>query len=326
MRKKAVNIPSSTIIAMTTSHNSTPLIVFFGGGWPTNIGNAVIGLGAMALLQTAVPESRVINLSGMARWFFGDRYVHNALDVAGICRCDLAVFGGMSMCEEFVRVSGPTILQLRRRGVPVLLLGAGARAYDAQERKLFASFLAEVKPVGVIARDRATHEAYADVVQPCLAGIDCGFFVSLAYQPVRVEYPPYVALNFDSTRIPNLDVDGKEVIYTHHDCWGPVPPARKSKPNTVISDLPYDYLTLYANAECVYSDRVHACVAALAYGRKAQLFHSTPRGGLFEAVGASQIREHPVALDPVFIEAKRAEQIRMTAALIRDALAQRSRP
>lgn len=310
---------------MKTNENSEPLIVFFGGGWPTNIGNAVIGLGAMALLQAAVPEARVINLSGMARWFFGDRHVHNALDVAGICRCDLAVFGGMCMCEEFVRVSGPTILQLRRRGVPILLLGGGARAYDADEQKVFARFLAEVQPVAVITRDQATYEAYARAVQPCVGGIDCGFFVSLAYQPVAVDYPPYVAVNFDSTRIPNLDFNGKAVIYTHHDCWGPVPVARKAKPNTVISDLPYDYLTLYANAECVYSDRVHACVAALAYGRKAQLFHSTPRGGLFEAVGAGDIRQRPVALDPALIEAKRAEQIRTTAALIRDALGKGSR-
>ena len=99
-----------------------PVIMFYGGGWPTNIGNAVIGLGAIALLQAAAPKARVINLSGMPRWLFGDQHAHKALDVAGVCRCDLAVFAGMSHCEEFVRVNGPTILKLRERGVPVLLL------------------------------------------------------------------------------------------------------------------------------------------------------------------------------------------------------------
>lgn len=308
---------------MNRDSSSGPVIIFFGGGWPTNIGNAIIGLGAMALLKAAVPDARIINLSGMARWFFTGRDINNALDVASISRCDLAVFSGMSMCEEFVRVSGPTILQLRRRGVPVLLLGTGARVYSSEERKLFSDFLKSVQPIGVITRDSATYEAYADVVQPCVAGIDCGFFVSMAYRPLAVDFPPFVVVNFDSTTMPNLDLNGREVIYTHHDCWGPILPARKSKRNTVISDLPYDYLTLYANAECVFSDRVHACVAALSYGRRAKLFSSTPRGGLFESIGANGIREEPVAIDAELLEAKRSEQIRTTTLLVRDGLEKR---
>jgi hypothetical protein len=228
----------------------------------------------------------------------------------------------MSHCEEFVRVNGPTILKLRERGVPVLLLGTGARLYTPEEKKMFSAFLERVQPVAVIARDRETYEAYADTVERTVAGIDCGFFVSMAYGPVAVDLPPFVVANFDAGEVPNIDSGGREIIYTHHDCWGPIAEERKTKPNTLISDLPYDYLTLYANAECVYSDRVHACVAALSYGRKAQLFHSTPRGGLFAAMGAGDIRQTPVQLDPELFQAKRAEQIRVTAGLIREALEQ----
>jgi hypothetical protein len=305
--------------AMKADH-AQPIIMFYGGGWPTNIGNAVIGLGAIALLQAAAPNARVINISGMPRWLFGKEHAHKALDVAGVCRCDLAVFAGMSHCEEFVRVNGPTILKLRERGVPVLLLGTGARLYTPAEKKMYAAFLKQVQPVAVIARDRETYEAYADVIERTVAGIDCGFFVSLAYEPVGVDLPPFVVANFDADAMPAIDAGGRDIIYTHHDCWGPIIEERKAKPNTLISDLPYDYLTLYANAECVYSDRVHACVAALSYGRKAQLFHSTPRGGLFAAMGVGDIREKPVQLDPELFQAKRSEQIQVTAAIIREAL------
>ena len=302
------------------SDSTQPVIMFYGGGWPTNIGNAVIGLGAIALLQAAAPTARVINLSGMPRWLFGDQHAHKALDVAGICGCDLAVFAGMSHCEEFVRVNGPTILKLRERGVPVLLLGTGARLYTPAEKKMYSAFLKQVQPIAVVARDRETYEAYADTVEQTVAGIDCGFFVSMAYGPVAVDLPPFVVVNFDAGEVPTIDSGGREIVYTHHDCWGPIVEERKTKLNTLISDLPYDYLTLYANAECVYSDRVHACVAALSYGRKAQLFHPTPRGGLFAAMGVGDIRQKPVQLDPELFQTKRAEQIRVTSAIIRESL------
>jgi hypothetical protein len=67
-------------------------------------------------------------------------------------------------------------------------------------------------------------------------------------------------------------------------------------PGTVVSDEPYTYLTTYANARLTLSDRVHACVAAVAYGRPAMLFAPTPRGSLFERVGLGDIRQRPVCL------------------------------
>lgn len=50
--------------------------------------------------------------------------------------------------------------------------------------------------------------------------------------------------------------------------------------NGFVSDIPYTYLDLYSNAELILSDRVHACVAALAYGRRAVFFGETGRSRL----------------------------------------------
>lgn len=299
-----------------------PRIVYYGGGWPTNIGNAFIDLGAMALLREAVPGGEIHFASEMPRWMFGDRHASQALDMAAVSRCDLVAFSGMAMCEEFIRVNGPTILRVRERGIPVLLLGTGGQAYTREERKLYSEFLREVQPAAFVARDAASYEAYSGVVERSVSGIDCGYFVSLAYSPAPVDLDPYVVVNFDRTEAPPLNIEGRTIIYTHHDLWGPIPEARKSRPNTMISDLPHDYLTLYAGAECVYSDRVHACVAALAYGRRAQLFHPTLRGGLFEAIGASSIREAPTTLDPEVLAARRTEQTAVVASLIRECLSE----
>lgn len=299
--------------------SGAPQIMFYGGGWPTNIGNAVIGLGAIGLLKAAAPDAHISNLSGMSRWFFGSK-ARNALEIAGVYKCDVVVFAGMSMCEEFVRVAGPTILEIRRRGIPVILLGTGAREYSKEETQLFGAFLRQVKPAAFISRDQESFDAYRGVVERSEAGIDCGFFVPLAFQPCPLDLPGYVVVNFDSSEIPPMELGRRQVVFTHHDCWGPIEEDRKSKPNTLISDLPYDYLALYAGAECVYSDRVHACVAALAYGRTAQLFNSTPRGSLFAAIGAEAIRSEPTAIPAAVLEAKRSRQIARTADILRDLL------
>ena len=48
-----------------------------------------------------------------------------------------------------------------------------------------------------------------------------------------------------------------------------------------------------------YTDRIHACIATLALGRRAQLFGArVPRLRMFERVGADEVLERPVALDP----------------------------
>lgn len=315
-------------------------ILYYGGGWPTNIGNAFIDLGAMAILHAAVPNAHVTFASEMPRWFFssgakrsqilksrrfqfwgGEQTIEepiqdNALDIATVTDCDLVVFSGMAMCEEFVRVNGPTILSLSSRGVPVLLLGTGALEYSQPEKRLYGDFLRKVKPVGFVSRDDRSYEMFADYVPQAQKGIDCGFFVLEAYTPFPLVLPAYIVATFDSTPEPALDLKERQMIRAHHDCWTPLNKEQTSTANTLISDIPYDYLALYANAEEVHSDRVHACVAALAYGRHARLYHPTPRGSLFDAVGAYDIRDKLVKLDLGLLKRKKKSQIEFTQQVI----------
>jgi hypothetical protein len=302
-------------------------ILYYGAGWPTNIGNAFLDLGAVAILRAAAPKARIAFASEMPRWFFSDglrpapkrRFgrtssprgdaIDNALDVAAVTRCDLVVFSGMAMCDTFVRVNGPSIAALSSRGTPVLLLGTGADRYDARERSVYRDFLRDVKCIGFISRDDRSFEMFQDTVTPSIKGIDCGFFLPHAYSPFALELPPYAVVNFDGAPEPALDLQGLRVIRTHHECFGPTDPGLAKAPDTMISDIPFDYLSLYAQAEEVHSDRVHACVAALAYGRRARLYNATPRGHLFEAAGAGDVRRQLVSLDGAALETTRQAQI-----------------
>ncbi len=306
-------------------------ILYYGAGRPTNIGNAFIDLGAMAILKGAIPGLEIAFASEMPRWFFTHAQTErsfaekrnilsrhksrsqvvkpssdNALDIGAITKCDMVAFAGMAMCDEFVQINGPTIVALAKRGVPVLLLGTGALAYTETEQRLYGEFLEQVKPVAFISRDSRSFELFRKFVPNSFDGIDCAFFLPGAYTPFELTLPPYIVAAFDHTKEPEIEPGGRLLIRAHHECWGPSPLKYVQHGNTHVSDIPQDYLTLYANAEAVHTDRVHACIAALAYGRRARLYRPTPRGALFDSVGANRIGEELVQIDvPALAEKRR---------------------
>lgn len=52
----------------------------------------------------------------------------------------------------------------------------------------------------------------------------------------------------------------------------------------MISDTPYDYLTLYANANHVYTDLVHATIVSLMYGTPVKYWENGKRFKAFYAL------------------------------------------
>jgi hypothetical protein len=68
-------------------------------------------------------------------------------------------------------------------------------------------------------------------------------------------------------------------------------------PNMMVNDTPYPYVELYSHADLLLSDRLHACIMALSYGRPAMLMYSSARFGMLERLGLADITKHPVMLD-----------------------------
>jgi hypothetical protein len=79
--------------------------------------------------------------------------------------------------------------------------------------------------------------------------------------------------------------------------------------NSFSSDEPWTYLNVYANTEFTLSDRVHACVATLAYGKPAMLFTPSPRRALFERIGVGDVFNKIITLDLDVLNQEQANQI-----------------
>jgi hypothetical protein len=221
----------------------------------------------------------------------------NSLEIASLGRFDLLIFAGMSMTTEFVRNNGRTILDANRNGASILGLGTGAASYSEKETLTFSKFFNSLENSAIITRDSDTYKNFSSFIPNIYPGIDSAFFLPDYFTPAELSIKNFDVFVFDNMKKPKELVDTETTIYTHHNMWGPLPRKYTRTPNTLVSDVPEDYLNIYANCNSVYSDRVHACVASLAYGNAAKLFTKSPRKALFREVGAEEIGEKLITLD-----------------------------
>lgn len=314
-------------------NNQALKIGLYIGSWPQNIGNAFFDLGGKAILKEAFPEAQFYNLGGAVHWMFmasrRDRegrvlskvrkmlgkelYSENSFEIGQYADVDLMVFCGMSMCKEFVDNNAKTFIEASKRGVATLGLGAGAALYSDPDISPFADFINSLPNAAIITRDDDTFSLFSKRVKNIWSGIDCAFCLPEYYTPPRLDLPEYDVVNFDAGPIPqSINHEGRLVLHTHHDLWGPLAADYTSKPNTLVSDVPEDYLTLYSQVCETHSDRVHACVASLTYGNKARLYSKTPRKALFEKVGLPRITQETSKINQDQLAELKAAQIAQT--------------
>lgn len=332
------------LIKMVEDRRETQ-IAYFGGAWPTNIGNAFVDLGSIQSLKMAAPNSRIHFVSGLPKWLFmrpdiqsrsimnrlprwlfkqtriknrsvikrlrlrGSQNIKKCFDLVSAMKLDYAVVSGMNLCETFIKLFGPTFSKLKRKKVKIIINGGGGAHYSDREVSEFRKFLERIKPYAFISRDEQSFENYRDLAEYSFNGVGCAFFINDHFTPAKLELPKYVILNFDYHLEPELDINDRLIVRTHHSCWGRVPKSHFSKYNTLISDLPQDYLNLYANAEEVHSDRVHACVATLSFGHPCRLYSKTPRASLLDRVGATTIRDKLTYPSAEKIEREKKKQL-----------------
>lgn len=242
-----------------------------------------------------------------------DNFKGNSFEIGEVANVDIIVFAGMSMCKEFVDNNGISFVRAAKRGVATLLLGTGAAFYTEDEANYYADFLNSLSRYAVITRDDDTFNLYKDKLKNISTGIDSAFFLPDYYVPPKLELPPYDVVNFDSAEpySPQISHNVDHIINTHHNIID-IKQSHISRPNTLISSVPEDYLALYSQANETHSDRVHACVATLAYGNKARLYNNTPRKSLFSKLHADKITNQVVSLDMDLLNRLKKEQIEKT--------------
>ncbi len=104
----------------------------------------------------------------------------------------------------------------------------------------------------------------------------------------------------------NLEKIGKyDVVRLDHRPHPMVRSKTYRSPGMMVNDTPYPYLDIYGNAALTLTDRVHAAVAALQYGKPAMLFSASPRVRLLARLGLEEIVNQPVWLDRALLKAEK---------------------
>jgi len=94
------------------------------------------------------------------------------------------------------------------------------------------------------------------------------------------------------------EVGGYQIVRPEHRFNPHITWKVYKRPNAVASDEPWTYFTVYANTALTISDRVHACIVTLSYGKPAIMFSPSPRSQVFDRLGVEGIRSHVTTLYP----------------------------
>lgn len=308
-------------------------IAYYGNCWMTNLGESFIDIGAMELLKQAVPDSNVIFVTPMSQYYnnemrvkSGNRFssrekaMSNAAHLGMYIDIDILVLSGMFASEEFLCLGSASywiedFLRLNPH-VKVLFMGIGGALYTPREVSVFVDYIEKkLNLIGFISRDHETFNLYKEKVPDCYTGIDCAFFVSDAYDPRGFSKKDYVVSSFNNIGEPaEIKSIGFDVIRPQHMFYHAS--FDEGIENLFISDAPYDYLSLYANAREIHTDLVHATIVSLAYDKPVKYYHDSKRSSAFETIGALRDSSGYVSVSREVLKSKKSEMIDVVKQLL----------
>lgn len=268
-------------------------ILYYNNTWFTNIGEAFIDIGAMQLLQEIFPGCRLINVSNQNRGYTEmvckrekkENPYEQDMETFRMFEYysgDYFVMSGMFISDEFLKTPWSNeIIELAKRGVKVILLGMGQALYSKEETENFKRYIDKIQPELFVSRDDVTYENFRDCC-PAMKGLDCAFWIKDVYDPRGAADKIYNVVTYNRSPEPEELRQIDNVVRAYHMGWYLKP--KHLKDNLLISDIPYDYLTLYANAHRVYTDLVHASIAALQYERHVRFERVDKRGYAIDAL------------------------------------------
>ncbi len=313
--------------------------------WLTNIGNGFIDKGAEVCIRRAFPSAEIIEVSGFPNYvgYYNSLGVKSQL--SGITRFDInkentlvniaeiiddvdvAILAGCILDTTIVKYL-TTLKKLRDNDVPIVFIGAGGSSYITSTSKCVQKIIYEIKPAALLTRDTVAYKLYSQYFDFSYDGIDCGFFINEYYSPPKAK-EPFVVATFDSSKEPEI-ISNYQIFRAYHEPFyyanmhnilfhisaklstlilGRQYKSIPKKKNVILSDNIKDYLFLYANAEEVHSDRVHACVAALSYGNKTKFYADTPRAALFDKLLDKEITKSLISLSRGKLEEEKQKQV-----------------
>ena len=235
-----------------------------------NIGNGFIDKGARALIQSALPDANIIEVSGYPNLVatrrktptlptdFGRRFSNNLqqnlsgsggvqqnpLNIAELTDVDLAVLPGCTLYEHVLEPYRPVLERLHENDVPLILLGSGGGDYNPDTRKYVEEQLNYMEPAALITRDSTAFQHYAHLAEIAHDGIDCAFFIDEWHTPPK-STKPVTALTFDKIPEPSMKFDSEKQVFR---------PCHTPHGITIPFDRPLRRLNQYRNTRNPFQD------------------------------------------------------------------------
>lgn len=271
-------------------------ILYFNNCWFTNVGEAFIDIGGMYLTKKIFGDDcKIACVSAMT-----DYYVNNAplskyhffpktlehknisFKLSDYLSADYVVIPGMVGTLEYLNAPSKKMIDdLVEKGCRPIFLGLGGEKYDEKEFDSVKRYFERIKPVLVTTRDNEIYEQYKNVA-PCVKAIDCAFWTVDAFDPRGFVERNYDVVTFNRIEEPQCLKNKNHVVRPWHMQYQFR--RERGEKTTLISDSPYDYLTVYANANRVYTDLVHATIVSLMYGTPVKYWENGKRFKAFYAL------------------------------------------
>lgn len=270
-------------------------IVYYNNCWFTNVGEAFIDIGALYIIDQLWNKPQVACVSDMSDWYASSlasreqskfkrrTFSNTSAKIYNYLEADYFVMSGMFASERYLDSSGRKMVdQMIQNGSKLVILGLGSEKYTEDERTCLARYYEKLKPELIITRDVKTYMAYKDCAETIL-GLDCAFWVKNTFDPRGFANNRYNVHTFNRSEEPkDIPIEDADVIRAWHMQY--YTSLSNLKDNYMVSDSPYDYLTMYANANKVYTDLVHATIPALQYGVPVKYYFFDDRSNAFEVV------------------------------------------
>ncbi len=200
---------------------------------------------------------------------------------------DYFVLSGMFASQQLENsVTWEILRECKKKDIAIIFLGLGSQHYTKEEAESFRKVLDYLKPKLVITRDEQTYLAYKNSAN-CFNGIDCALWTDEVYDPRGFKCEEYYLYTFNYSKEPK-ELEEKyqtNVIRPIHHLWGiDIHDKRITKDGVFISDSPFDYLSLYANAKAVYTDMIHATLMSLMYGTPVKYYYYDKRSNVLDTL------------------------------------------
>lgn len=296
-------------------------VIYYNNCWFSNVGEAFIDIGAFSIINSLWKNPKIACMSDMSEWY-GERLVkrcsswNRGIDLISgkmyeYLEADYIVMSGMFASEIYLESPGRKMVdELIYGGAKLILLGMGSGTYSEKERKALAVYYEKIAPELIITRDRKTYEMYKDYAE-CISGLDCAFWVKDCFDPRGFSKRKYDVHTFNRSKEPYIEkTDSLEIIRPWHMQWSTS--LDDIKENYILSDTPYDYLTIYGNANRVYTDLVHATIPSLQYGVPVKYYYVDERSNAFYSVRSLNIDEQGfMFVDELDLERQKNELIHL---------------